>query len=381
MPLYVLGHNTNAMADVHTALESGANALEVDVTAYEFDLSQLCVDHAGVTGDSPGRATAPRLADFLSDLRQVAGARPELALVVFDCKPPAATPALGPAILESVRRGLSEQTGVNVILSIASHQASTPYKLDGTTMFDQIAGDLRPREGVMIDEIDNPEQVAAFFNRLGASRNCYGYGTSSPVSDAGAMVYRLPVERACWMRVAGNQPRFVYAWTVNDDVNQHLYLRIGVNGIISDPSGIAQFAAMLRQPEFASLYRLATRLDNPFIPSNAAYGLTVRTSDIAMAGTDAGVTLKVTGSLGSSTVTVEGKYNGRVERNSTNYLVLPSPDLGTLETVSVRQNGGGNAPDWHLQSVAVESQRYGTGGTAQFDCWIPSDVEVARQLV
>ena len=44
MPLYIIGHNTNSIAEVNDALDAGANAVEVDVTAYESDLSQLCID-------------------------------------------------------------------------------------------------------------------------------------------------------------------------------------------------------------------------------------------------------------------------------------------------------------------------------------------------
>jgi hypothetical protein len=352
----------------------------VDVTAYEFDLNQLCVDHAGLTGDSPGGAGAPRFEDFLGSLHDVANQRPELALVVFDCKPPAATPALGPVILSGIRRRLSDGTGVNVIISVASGTASTPYKLNGTTLFDAIHHDLGPREGFMIDETASPEDVTAFFNRLGVTRHCYGYGTSIPVSDKDAMVYRLPVERACWMRVVSNAPRFVYAWTVNDEDEQKLYLRSGVNGIISDPDGIAHFAGILRQPEFAQLYRLAKRADNPFLPANAAYGLTVRTSDIDMAGTDAKVQFTLSGSNGSSSVVVDSKYNGRLERNSTNHIVLPSRDLGDLRTLGVQRDNSGNAPDWHLQEIVVRGQRYGVQRTARFDCWMNDSGEVTRAL-
>lgn len=379
-PLYVLGHNTNTIADVNVALDSGANALEIDVTAYEFDLDQLCVDHAGLTGDSPGGAPAPRFEDFLRGLRQVADDHPTLALVVFDCKPPAATPAHGQAILHGARRLLSGDTGINIILSIADAHASTPYKLDGTSMFDAIAPALGPRDGAMIDQVGTPDDVAAFFRGLGIARHCYGHGTSLPVSDEGAMVYRLPVERACWMRAVAGAPRFVYAWTVNGETDLRLYLRIGVDGMICDPDGIANLVGILREPEFAASRRLATRADNPFLPADAAYGLTVHTSDIDMAGTDAVVTFTVTGSLGSSSVTIDAKYNGRLERNSTNFIVLPSPDLGDLKKLSVRRDGGGNAPDWHLDTVVVQSARYAQDHTASFDSWIGQAVDVVRRF-
>ena len=232
----------------------------------------------------------------------------------------------------------------------------------------------------MIDAQNDPAAVAAFFSGHGVARFCYGNGTSFPVSDEGAMVYRTPVEQACWMRVTRNAPRFVYAWTVNSIENQRLYLHLGVNGIIADPSGIAHFGALLRDARLASKYRLARRSDNPFLPLNAFYGLTVTTNDIAMAGTDANITFTVTGENGSSSTTMDSRYNSRMERDSANKVVLPSPDLGELHSVTVQRDDSGNAPDWHVASIKVESMRYKRHGTASFDCWIDSTAPVTRPL-
>jgi hypothetical protein len=66
------------------------------------------------------------------------------------------------------------------------------------------------------------------------------------------------------MTVTRNEPRFVYAWTVNDIGDQKLYLLVGVNGIIADPDGISHFPGILKQPEFATRFRPARRSDNPF---------------------------------------------------------------------------------------------------------------------
>jgi len=287
---------------------------------------------------------------------------------------------LGPVMLDSIRRWLSDDTEVNVIISVGDVTSSNPYRLNGTSVFDQISQDIGPREGFMIDAEGSPDDVAKFFGGLGVTRFCYGNGTSFPLSDEGAMVYRIPIERACWMRVVRDKPRFVYAWTVNDRDDQKLYLRVGVNGIIADPDGIGHFAGILKQPEFAQRYRLATRADNPFLPANAAYGLIVRTSDIHMAGTDAKVTFTLTGANGSSSIVVDTKYNGRMERGSTNYVVLPSPDLGQLQALTVQRDDSGNAPDWHLESIAVDSQRYPVHLTAWFDCWIDNTGPFARAL-
>ncbi len=102
-PFYILGHNTNTIAEANAALDHGANAVEVDVTAFSNNLNALCIDHAGVTGDSPVSPIAPSLESFLHALRGVADSRPALALVMFDLKPPAARPDLGPLISVSVQ--------------------------------------------------------------------------------------------------------------------------------------------------------------------------------------------------------------------------------------------------------------------------------------
>jgi len=379
-PFYILGHNTNKIPDVYEALNHGANALEIDVTAYEFDLNQLCVDHAGLTGNDPGGTAAPRLEDYLRDLNRVAHEHPELALIVFDCKPPAATPALGLVLLASIRQWLTNDTHLNVMISVADVTSSNPYRLDGTTLFDGIRDSIGPREGFMIDEEDNPDAVGTFFGQLGVTRYCYGNGTSSPLSDEGAYVYRLPIERACYTRMVTNAPRFVYAWTVNDHDDQQLYIRIGVDGIIADSEGISRLRGLLTQDEFAQRYRLATRIDNPFLPANAGYGLTIRTSDRHSAGTDANVTFTLTGMRGSSSITVDTNYNGRMESGSTNFVVLPSLDLGSLQTVTVQRDDSGNAPDWHLDWISVDSSRYGIHKSASFDCWIDSTAPVSRAL-
>ena len=119
MPVYIIGHNTNSISQVNDALDAGANAVEVDVTAYESDLNQLCIDHAGLTGDAPGHSAAPPFKDFLRDLRVVVDEGPgRLTLVIFDCKPPAATPEHGRTMLDAIRSVLTTDTDLNIIISV-----------------------------------------------------------------------------------------------------------------------------------------------------------------------------------------------------------------------------------------------------------------------
>jgi hypothetical protein len=82
----------------------------------------------------------------------------------------------------------------------------------------------------------------------------------------------------------------------------------------------------------------------------------------------------------STVITTSPIDNGRLERNSTNYVVLPSRDLGVLRTLSVQRDNSGNAGDWHLQEIVVQGQRYGVQRTARFNCWIDNSGEVTRAL-
>ena len=379
-PLWILGHNTNSIEAVHAALDQGANAVEIDVTAYAHDLDALCIDHAGLMGDDPGRASAPAFEPFLRELREVVERRPELCLVEFDLKPPAARPELGPVLSGAIRDILTRDTALSVILSIADVTTSAD-RPRGSSVFDRIRGDVRAREGFMIDADHDVDGVAEFFlNQQGVSRFGYGNGTAVPLVDEGMMVYRTPIEKACWMRAARGAPGFVEAWTVNSLDNLELYLRVGVNGLICDPEGIERVRGLLRHDELGKRYRLADRSDDPMVPGNFAYGLTVVTTGKRLAGTDASVAFTLNGDRGSATTTVDASLHRRLESGSTDYLVLYSADLGTLRSITVQSDRSHLAPGWHLHSIVVESRRYGGKKTAGFDCWIDSGDPVTREL-
>jgi hypothetical protein len=50
-PFYIVGHNPNTIADVHAALDAGANAIEPDVNVYDDHEDQLCISHEEVAQD------------------------------------------------------------------------------------------------------------------------------------------------------------------------------------------------------------------------------------------------------------------------------------------------------------------------------------------
>lgn len=365
-PFYVCGHNPNTIAEVNAALAAGANALEPDINVYQNDSGQLCISHG------KGSAGAPSLVKYLQDLHAVAVAHPELALIVFDCKPDSATPQHGATILAAIRTHLTFDTNLNVIISVS--------KFESASMFDLIKNNLGPREGIMIDEENDPVAVSNHFNNLGVTNHGFGNGISVLSCGILGPNVRPSMEQACGMRAAGQRPRFIYVWTVDCVDLEQEYIRIGVDGVITDDP--AEVRGVMAEAEFANVVRLATRADNPFMPKNFAYTLTIKTGDVASAGTDANVTFTLTGSRGKAVKTVDTKYIRRMERDDLNYVTIQSDDLGTLQSMTVQRDDSGNAPGWYLDYIQVASARFApTPKKATFGGFIDDTLAHTKPLV
>jgi glycerophosphoryl diester phosphodiesterase len=349
-PFYILGHNTNTIEEVQAALELGANAIEPDVNVYLADANALCISHDKAAGN------APSLQAFLTDLRRVAREDERLALVVFDCKTALAKPRHGAALLRAIRTHLSADTGLNVVLSVA--------ELSEFGMFRDIAAGLGPREGLMVDFEDDPVAVSRRFARAAVSNGCYGNGISVLNAQLGPHV-RPSMERACALRAASGQPRFIYVWTVNDGALLREYVRIGVDGIITDDP--ARLRHIVSTPDFARQVRLATRDDVPFAAAHGAYALTVHTAQVAWAGTDAFLTFTLRGDHGTAAVTVDAQWGHRMESGRTDYVTLRSADLGPLQSLTVSLVEQGMDSDWRLERIEVASERYGARHVAAYD--------------
>jgi hypothetical protein len=369
-PFYVVGHNPNTIARVIAALDAGANAIEPDVNVYEHRQNELCISEGGVIdADEGGPPSAPSLSRFLDDLHDVAVKRPELALVVFDCKPKVATARHGATLLREIRRRLTFDTKLNVIISVSS--------LAETAIFDNIKALIGPSEGLMVDGENDPVAVSNFFMDAKVTNQCFGNGISVLNSVLGPNV-RPSMERACEFRAATNRMRFIYAWSVNDGDLMSEFCRIGVDGLITDEP--MRLRSIINESQFRPFIRFARRSDNPFSPANFAYGLTIQTADKTMGGTDANVTFTLTGITGSASVTVDTSLRSRMEGGAQNYVTLQSDDLGDLESITVQHDGKGNGPEWYLERVVVESFRYGVSKQAEFNRWIDPSLPFTQSL-
>jgi hypothetical protein len=355
-PFYIIRHNPNTIDLVEEALDAGTNGIEPDINVFSDRPDELCVSH--LTGDSD----APALEIFLTKLREIALRDQRLCLIVFDCKSAVATPAFGLRLLQAIRSCLTRETTLNIIISVSA--------MDHAIIFDQIGKKLGPREGLMIDEHKDPVEIAAWFQERGISNQCYGNGISVPPIALTGPNVTPSMERACALRAATGVPKFICPWTVNEKKLGEEMIRTGVDAMICDDTDTV--LEIINRPEYRPFVRLAVRNDNPFMPSNAAYSLTVYTADRFMAGTDAKLTFTLTGSNGSAQTTVDSSFRARMERNRVNYLILQAPDLGDLISVSVQRDDTGNAPDWWLDKIEVQSAHYRQQKTAVFNCEINS---------
>ncbi|TMQ09959.1 MAG: hypothetical protein E6J90_28480 [Deltaproteobacteria bacterium] len=368
-PFYVFGHNTNSFELVNAAIAGGANALEADINVFKHRPNELCVSHGGTRGAGQGDDDEPALVPFLQFLQDQAAAHPQLSLIVFDCKPATNTPDHGATLLDAIRRHLTDATRLNIIISVA--------ELADAAMFDRIAPMLRDREGLMVDAENDPVAVSDMFVQRGVPHHGFGNGISIWNSLLGPNV-RPSMERACALRAEANRPRFIYVWTVNSHDLEREYIRIGVDGIISDD--VAKLRRIVDEPDMNKLVRLATRDDDPFDSPDMAYGLSVLTGDVGLAGTDARVTFTVTGENGASSVSVDTAMARRMERGMWSFVTLPSDDLGPLTSITVQRDDRGIAPRWFLEQILVRSARYQVSKSATFQRWIDSTAPFTQSL-
>jgi hypothetical protein len=319
-PFYCCGHNPNSIPQVQAALAAGANAIEPDVNAYADQPTVLCIGEANILDPMHGcDSSAPALTDFLDALHAIALETPALTLVVFDCKPKISTPDFGAALLTEIRNRLTVDTGLNVILSVASRSQGA--------FFDFIRQNLGPREGLMIDEENDPVAISNYF--VGVSSPCFGNGIAVANDLLGPNV-RTSMEQACQFRAATGALTFIYVWSVNDPNLMRDYLRIGVDGFITDD--LPTLNSVLQEPEFQSAFRPPTRFDNPFAPPNLAYGLGIYTGNVdgAGAGPGAHVQFTLTGAAGAASMVLDATLPDRLDQNSVTYMTLPADDLGDL---------------------------------------------------
>jgi PLAT/LH2 domain len=105
----------------------------------------------------------------------------------------------------------------------------------------------------------------------------------------------------------------------------------------------------------------------------ASYLIDARTCDIAGAGTDANVQLKLSGSLAESSWLVLDNPGDDRERGQTDHYSFVLSDVGSISSVRLAYDHTGSRPDWCLEEVIV----FGPHGTTvhAFHNWLTTATE------
>jgi hypothetical protein len=370
-PFYLIGHNTNSIAEIERGLALGLNAFEIDVNI--DDARELYISHDRVGPSERGTEDAPQLVPFLQELGRVADANAGMALVIWDCKFSDAD--LGQRLLTATREYLTAGGGTpHVIYSVAKLEQAR-------TLFENFLEDLRPKEALMVDEEAEPRRVSAFFRERRVSRACYGDGVTT---IAGV---RLPIPNlASHMDVAValralEDLHFVYPWVLVEAARIREFLRIGVDGIMVDTENTPTLTAVLAEPEFAQQVYVGRREEDP-LELDRSLVLEVHTGDVLFAGTGARITFTLTPKRGAPfTRTVDAGLNGRFERRSVTYVTCRGAELSpdSIAAITVSHDGRGVGADWRLDSIVLRG-RGAPEKKAVFECEIVANAPVTRPV-
>jgi hypothetical protein len=412
-PFYIMAHNPNTLEEVDAALQVGgvdadalANALEPDITlATGCAGGDILVDWDSTSPNRGGHCDDTHFVDWLMYVHDRAIEHPELALILFDIKPSAASVEHVEEIVNDIHSYLNYgPVNLNVLLSVAS--------IGDASAFDKakILDHLGPREGVNIDQENDVDDVLNFFFQQGYAANInYGDGTAIQ----GLFLPRA-IDKAAFRRASIGYPRLISdVFTLNHDTSMNSFIYAGADSIIPDAFGVIESGDPAYLHQLANVVsqhpevRRATRDDNPFEPALQSYGLEIRTAGATpgepFPGTDANLTFKLKGCRGEATITVDTgnindvPYDSRRMRDAnlidtpspagTDWVTIPSTDLGRLTSISIFNDGTGDAPDWRLVDVRVSSAGWlgpDYGGlreyTVTYNDWVKANTTVPLNL-
>ena len=273
-PFYLIGHGANTLAAAREYIASGANGIEVDVNALDGQSNVLRIGHGpDMGGGASEKHLSLPLAYFLQGLHDLARTNSHFCLVYFDCKTLTATPELGMTLLDNIRTHLIgagvDRVDLNVIISVG--------KLKDKAMFANIAGQLGPREALMVDDYSDPVAVGAFFTGSGVTNQAFCDGIVPLNRFFGLFAAYGAVRQACRLRDEQHQIRFAGTWVVNNPRMMTKYIKMGVDGIVVDRrlvwynfswanwgNGLRSLTKLVRDKGTKLGIRPASRADNPF---------------------------------------------------------------------------------------------------------------------
>ncbi len=361
-PFWIYGHNPNTKTDVIDALKAGANALEPDVMVLSKHATfngklipqGIVVYHDNVLVTTRNPLTLNAYLDFVHDQ---AAKYPKLALIMIDIKEPVVTRQPngdnGPIIVKSVhdhllRIGKPDEIKLKVIYSVGPDSDSTIFK--------NMVPLLTSNEGIQEDGTNDPDaMINNFQTKYPLKTQNYAFGDGTLFADLNLLGPNTlqAIEQSAYKRADLGLPKSSYAFDIIDLATMEEYITTGADALITDNVTMLSKLVAARTD-----IRLATINDSPFKPLNEAYALKVYTANTTSAGTDAKLTFTLTGCNGSATTTINASRHGRMDQGATNYVTLPSKDLGKLTKLTVSRDNSGSSPDWDLETIDISSVKW-----------------------
>ena len=105
------------------------------------------------------------------------------------------------------------------------------------------------------------------------------------------------------------------------------------------------------------------------------YRITVKTSDIEDAGTDANVYITLIGISGNSGERQLDNDENNFEKNKTDLFRISANGLGDLSQVRIRHDDKNDYSGWHLEYITVQTETENPQKTWTFPCnrWLATD--------
>lgn len=341
-PLYVIAHRINSPAWIDEALKSGANGLEIDLR-YKASTKEWFVDHDVIL------PTSVKLADWLeAAVKAEKKYGKQWAVLFLDIKTAEAQDELRKLIRAKLPANLPLVFGC---ADYAKRDTLLPVFKNGSRL-----------DGFSIDISDGdptPQQVNDFYSKNSIATGWYGTGLF--VGGVGSKIDSSLID-AVKRRDQKKEFKKVYTWTVEKESTMDYYFReLKVDGMLVN----LKFGSLGqdRIPTAVTVAKkygvLATR-DTPAFEVHPGkyqdYLLSIKTGGELGGGTDANIFVTLHGKNGDSP---EYRLNGLVkgnafERNQSDACVLKNvDDVGELQAITVRSDGGSPGADWFLDSVTV----------------------------
>jgi hypothetical protein len=250
-PVYVIAHHCNASEEIGHALQRGANAIECDVRWHN---GEWMIYHGGI---DPEGTSPTELGRWLHHARTAAwNHKDDFALIIFDNKSPEEFAAhdYQKNFVDVVRNNLPPD--LNLLFSVSDYE--------NIGHLDPIAKNLRPNEGVAVDESHNYTGVQEHFSKLGVSNFWFGDGIAAMMPESSNIWYALNaagVERDTEQDQA-KAIKKTYIWTLEKGLSIAEYLSLArVDAVMVSQSCVGHAREIVNAHLEA---RMATRKDAAF---------------------------------------------------------------------------------------------------------------------